>query len=177
MAAASRKVLVPLATALAAGAIAVGSGATFTSTSSNTISSVASGTLSHDNSKANSAIFSLDNMQPGDELTGSLALTNDGSLPARLSLTESSSTNQFTGDNLTLEITDVTAGATIYSGTFGGLEDGVGTDLGVMQPGDVVDYRFTVRLDAEAANTEQGKVAGAAYQWDSVQVDDAATTG
>ena len=40
----SRKILVPLATLAAAGAIAIGSGATFTSTTANTISSVTSGT-------------------------------------------------------------------------------------------------------------------------------------
>ncbi|MCW2790898.1 MAG: hypothetical protein JWP56_3201, partial [Aeromicrobium sp.] len=41
----TKKILLPLATLVAAGAIAVGSGATFTSTSANTISSVTSGTL------------------------------------------------------------------------------------------------------------------------------------
>src|SRR5687768_9240195 len=46
-----RKVLIPLATVLAAGTIAVGSGATFTSTTGNTASAVTSGTLKHTNSK------------------------------------------------------------------------------------------------------------------------------
>src|SRR5690606_16845730 len=55
----SKKVLVPLATLLAAGAIAVGSGASFTSTTENTISAVTSGTLEQSNSKDNAAVFNL----------------------------------------------------------------------------------------------------------------------
>lgn len=47
----TKKVLLPLATLLAAGAVAIGSGATFTSSTANTISSVTSGTLTHTNSK------------------------------------------------------------------------------------------------------------------------------
>jgi len=52
----NRKVLVPLATLLAAGSIAVGSGATFSSTTGNTISAVIAGTLTQSNSKDGQAI-------------------------------------------------------------------------------------------------------------------------
>jgi spore coat-associated protein N len=175
MAAATRKVLVPLATALAAGAIAVGSGATFASQSGNTLSTVTSGTLTQLNSKADSAIFQLADIKPGDTLHGYLSVTNTGSLPAQFSLTESSSTNQFTGDNLSLRITNTTTGTQVYSGSFGGLVDGVKNDLGVVEPGANSEYRFTVQLAADAPNTEQGKSAGATYQWDSVQADGATT--
>src|SRR5690349_12853036 len=102
----ARKILVPLATLVAAGAVAVGSGATFTSTSGNTISAVTAGTLTQSNSKADQAIFSLTNLKPGDVLNGSLTLTNTGSLPGRFSLTEVSSANTFAGSNLTLDIVD-----------------------------------------------------------------------
>ncbi|MBD8608868.1 hypothetical protein IFT73_18580, partial [Aeromicrobium sp. CFBP 8757] len=87
----TKKILLPLATLVAAGAIAVGSGATFTSTSANTISSVTSGTLTQSNSKANAAIFNLTNIKPGDVVNGSLTIKNTGSLPATFSLTETSS--------------------------------------------------------------------------------------
>ena len=102
----NRKMLVPLATLVAAGAIAVGSGASFTSHSENTISSVTSGSLKQTNSKDGQAIFSLTAMKPGDVVNGSLTLTNTGSLPAKLSLTEGASVNEFSNMNLTLIITN-----------------------------------------------------------------------
>lgn len=166
-----RKVLVPLATLLAAGSVAVGSGATFSSTTGNTISSVTSGTLTQSNSKANAAIFDLRDMKPGDTLNGGLTVTNTGSLPATFSLTETASSNGFAGSNLTLSITNTTTGAVVYDGTFGGLADNQAQDLGVVQGGVANSYRFTVKLAQETPNTDQGKTATASYRWDSVQLD------
>ena len=166
----SKKVLLPLATMAAAGAIAVGSGATFTSQSNNTVSAVTSGTLSQSNTKDGGAVFNLTNMKPGDTLNGSLTLTNTGSLPATFSLTETASTNGFTGDNLSLVITNTTTGTPVYSGTFGGLVDGTKNDLGVVQPGVANTYKFTVKLATTTPNADQGKTASASYQWDSIQL-------
>jgi hypothetical protein len=169
------KILVPLATLAAAGAIAVGSGATFTSQSGNTISAVTAGTLTQSNSKDGGAIFNLVDLKPGDVLNGTLTLTNTGSLPAKFSLTEVSSANAFAGANLTLSITDVTAGTTVYDGTFGGLVDGAASALGTFQKGDAHQYKFTVKLAQDAPNSEQGKTASATYRWDAVQLDGATT--
>lgn len=105
-----RKVLVPLATLAVASTLAVGSGATFTSQSDNTLSAVTSGTLSHSNSKDDAAIFTLTDLKPGDTAHGDLTLTNTGSLPADFGLTETSSTNEFTGELLGLTITNRTTG-------------------------------------------------------------------
>jgi len=148
----TRAVLIPLATLTAAGAIAVGSGATFSSESHNTISSVTAGTLSHSNSKADQAIFNLTDMKPGDVLNGSLTLTNTGSLPAAFSLTELASTNNFTGDNLTLSITNTTTNHVVYSGTFGGLQDGVKNELGTIAPSAANTFVFSVRLAQDTPN-------------------------
>jgi hypothetical protein len=167
----SRRVLVPLATLLAAGAVAVGSGATFTSTSSNAVSGVASGTLSQSNSAEGEAIFNLTNIKPGDVVTGQLTLTNTGSIPATFSLTEKESANGFSGENLRLNITDTTTGATVFDDTFGGLKDGDKSLLGEFAAGAARTYVFTVSLDAAAENGEQGKSASATYVWDSVQLD------
>jgi hypothetical protein len=164
------KILFPLATLVAAGAIAVGSGASFSSTSGNTISAVTSGTLTQSNSKADQAIFNLTNLKPGDTLNGTLTLTNTGSLPAAFALTEVSSTNGFAGSDLTLDITDTTAGATVYSGTFGGLTDGAKNDLGTWPAGAAHVFKYTVKLITDAPNADQGKSAGAVYSWSSVQL-------
>lgn len=170
----NRKILLPLATVLAAGAIAVGSGATFDSTSSNSVSAVTSGTLTQSNSKANQAIFTLTDMKPGDVVNGSLTLTNTGSLPATFSLTEVSSNNAFgganPGDDLKLDIVDTTANTTVYTGTFGGLVNGVKNTLGDWPAGAVHNFKFTVTLVSTAPNTDQGKTADAVYRWDSVQL-------
>lgn len=172
----TKKILLPLATLTVAGAIAVGSGATFTSTSGNTISSVTSGSLTQTNSKDKAAIFTLTNMKPGDTVIGSVTLTNTGSLPANFSLTETVSANAFGGKTtddsyLKLVITNVTTDKQVYAGTFGGLVDGTATALGEFAPAAVNSYRFSVTLDAAAPNSEQGKVANATYRWDSVQLD------
>jgi len=171
----TKKILVPLATLLAAGAIAVGSGATFSSTSGNTISAATSGTLTQSNSKAGQAVFNLDNLKPGDTLNGSLKLTNTGSLPANFSLTEVASTNGFDGENLKLTIKNTTKNTTVYTGTFGGLADGTKNTLGTWAAGDANDYTFTVTLDQAAPNTQQGKAATATYTWDAVQLDGTTT--
>jgi spore coat-associated protein N len=165
------KILLPLATLVAAGAIAVGSGATFTSTSANTISSVTAGSLTQSNSKANAAVFNLTNIKPGDVVNGSLTIKNTGTLPATFSLTETASTNTFTGSNLTMVVTNTTTSKVVYSGTFGGLVDGAKNDLGLVAAGASNDYTFSVKLDQATTSVDQGKTASAAFQWDSIQAD------
>lgn len=172
----TKKILVPLATLTVAGAIAVGSGATFTSTSGNTISAVTSGSLTQTNSKDNAAIFNLTNMKPGDTVIGAVTITNTGTLPAKFSLTETLSANGFgdktTGDNyLKLAITNVTTNTPVWSGNFGALVDGTANPLGEFAAGAANTYRFTVTLDAAAGNSEQGKSANATFRWDATQKD------
>lgn len=178
----NRKILVPLATVVAASAVAVGSGATFTSQSGNTISAVTSGTLTQSNSKADKAIFSLTNIKPGDVVNGSVTLTNTGSLPANFSLTETSSTNGFgfkpapntAVNDLSLTITNTTKNVQVYSGNFGDLVDGTPVSLGHWAPGEANVYVFSVALSQDAPNADQGKTASAVYTWDATQ--DAGTT-
>ncbi|MBE7326007.1 hypothetical protein IEQ44_15260 [Nocardioides sp. Y6] len=171
----SKKVLVPLATLLAAGAIAVGSGASFTSTTGNTISAVTSGTLTQANSKDGQAVFNLANIKPGDVVNGSLTITNTGSLPANFTLTEKSSVNGFSADNLKLTITNTTTNTEVFKGTFGALEDNKANTLGTFAAGDVNTYTFSVSLAQGATNADQGKTASAVYTWDAVQLDGTTT--
>ena len=74
----NRKVLVPLATMLVAGAVAVGSGATFTSQSAHAVS-VTAGTLHHANTN-NGQTLTIAKIKPGDTKTGTLTITNDGNI-------------------------------------------------------------------------------------------------
>ncbi len=175
----NRKILVPLATAVAAGTLAVGSGATFSSETGNTISAVTAGTLKQTNSKADAAIFALTNIKPGDTVNGTVTLTNTGSLPAKFTVTESSSVNGFGNkaapnaavSNLSLSITDTASGATVYNGNFGDLVDGTPVALGssAWAKDEAHTYKFSVTLDPSAPNADQGKTASAVYTWNSVQ--------
>ncbi|GGK78339.1 TasA family protein [Ornithinimicrobium pekingense] len=165
----STKVLAPLAVLLAAGALAVGSGATFTSASSNSISSVTAGSLSHMNDKDEQAIFTAGNIKPGDTVTGSLTLENTGTLAGTLSLTETESTNSFVPGDLRMKIVD-DKGTVVLDGEFGELVDGTKNGLGTFSPGDVREYTFTVHLPMGAGNDNQGMTASASYSWDLVQL-------
>jgi spore coat-associated protein N len=172
----SRKVLIPLATLVAAGAIAVGSGATFTSSSSNSVSAVTAGTLTQTNSKAG-AIFTVPAMRPGDVVNGTLTLTNTGSLPATYTLQEPSATNTFgnsvvtgTPSYLHLKITNTTDSTTVFDGNFGALAPATLTDIGSFAAGAAKTYNFAVTLDATAPNSEQGKTAGATFSWVGTQI-------
>jgi hypothetical protein len=159
-----RKALVPLTTLAAAGALAVGSGANFSSNSANAASVVASGTLTQSNSKANAAIFNVSNIKPGDAVNGDVTITNTGSLPAVFSVTEAG-TNGFV-DKTNLVMTVTQNGATVWTGTFGTM----GTQaLGTFAAGEARTYRFSTTLKGSAGNAEQGKSANASYSWDAAQ--------
>jgi spore coat-associated protein N len=163
----SRRVLAPLATLLAAGALVIGSGASFTSQSENPANVYATGSLTQDNSKANAAIFDVVNLKPGDRVTGEVTITNSGSLPAVFTLSETADNGFVTESNLQMRISEV-GGDQVFAGTFGSA--GV-QPLGTFAAGEARTYRFSVVLDAGAGNVEQGRTATAGYVWDAVQTD------
>jgi hypothetical protein len=169
----TKKVLVPLATAAMAGALAVGSGATFSSTTGNTASGVTTGSLTQSNSKANAAVFNLTNMKPGDSVSGTVVITNTGSLKAQMSLVEAAvanTTNPFSSAALLQEsiqdVTNAAAPVSVYSGTFGA----AGTvQLGTWAAAEAHTYKVTVTLDSATTNTDQNKSAAATYTWNGTQ--------
>ena len=160
-----RKILVPLATLLAAGAVAVGSGATFTSTTNSAVA-VTSGSLSHSNSNVS---MELDDLKPGDTVTGSVEITNDGTLDSTLALTEVNESNAFEADKLHLTITQAGNATPLYDGEFGDTGETVTSDLGDLNVGDSTTITFAVSLASDAGNDNQGKAAEATYQWVTTQ--------
>jgi spore coat-associated protein N len=162
----ARKALIPLATLLAASALAVGSGATFTSTSASTVS-LTSGKLEQTND--NAVIITADKIKPGFTQEGSVTITNSGDLPAEFALTEQA-TNGFYRDDLTMTITDATTSTTVFeTGTFGTMDEAA--TLGEFAAGESRTYTFVVELGTEAGDDNQGKSASATYTWDAVQTD------
>ena len=169
------RVLVPLAGLAAAAALAVGSGADFTSKSVNSANAFTTGTLTQTNSKANSAVFNLNNMKPGDTLNGSVAITNSGTLGAGFKLTETATNGFTTKSNLKLTITESGSTTPVWTGTFGELAAAGPLTLGDWAPGQAKTFVFSVTLAQSADNTEQGKTATATYSWDAVQAAGATT--
>lgn len=174
-----RRALVPLATLAAAGALAVGSGANFVSSSVNPASAVASGTLTQLNSKANAAIFNVTNIKPGDTVQGDVTITNTGSLPSMMSISEAlaqGQANTFVDPaNLQLTVTQTTPSVAtpIYSGAFGSLGS---INLGRFNSNEARTYRFSVTMKPTADNTEQGKTASYTYTWAGVQTSNVTAT-
>ena len=78
MAANRRKILVPLATLVAAASVAVGSGASFTSTTAST-TAVTSGSVTH---ASDTTSLAITNIKDKDVIRGSVTITNTGSLTA-----------------------------------------------------------------------------------------------
>ena len=76
--------LISLATALVAGAIAIGSGATFSSQSTNSGNVYTAGTLTQSNN-VSGALVNLIDVKPGDQITKTVTIKNTGTLPARFS--------------------------------------------------------------------------------------------
>lgn len=170
MTANSRKVLVPLATLLVAGAVAIGSGATWTSTTSSSVS-VTSGTLIHTNSH-DDQVLTIANMKPGDTSTGTVVITNTGTLDAVLSFQESADSSSFAAGGLNLVIKQ--DGADIYNGNFGDLANTV-RNAGDLDVGDTSTFTFTVSMPSDASNANQGMSASATYSWVTTQKDSGTT--
>jgi hypothetical protein len=164
----NRKVLVPLATVLVAGAVAVGSGATFTS-ESNSAAAVTSGILKHANTK-NAQTLTVSNIKPGDSQTGSLTITNNGSLDSTLTLEEYDDSSAFQPGALELVISQ---GAKIlYAGDFGALDNATRLELGALNVGDSTTVTYTVSMPQTAGNENQDKAAGAKYRFVTTQSGD-----
>lgn len=163
MAANRRKVLVPLATLAIAGSVAIGSGASFTSTTAST-TSVTSGSVTHVNDVS---VLNLDNIKDDDVITGSVTITNTGTLASTLTIAETSASNTFIGTDLNLQLKQGTK--ELYNGTFGGMADGFKYDLGALPVGATTTVTFVVTLNEATDNTNEGKSASAAFQWVSTQ--------
>ena len=167
-----RKVLVPLATLLAAGAVAIGSGATFTSTS-NSASAVTAGELVHSNNR-DGLTMDVANIKPGDSVAGTVTLTNTGTIDSTLTLRETADSSTFGAGALHLKISQ--GATTVYDGDFAAADDAGVLDLGALDIGDSTTVTFNVSMPSNASDANQGATASASYQWVSTQVEPSSTT-
>lgn len=162
----TRRLLVPLATLVAAAGIVVASGATF-STSTASTASAASGVLKQTNS--NSVAFTGVNLKPGDVVKGSVTITNSGTLPAVFTLTETEGVNSFAPkSDLTVQITENGPAGTraLPASTLGALPQ---QSLGEFAVGEQRTYAYVVTFNSGALNAQQNKSATTTYTFSSVQ--------
>lgn len=168
----SKGVAVALGVSLVGGGIvSLGiSSALFTAQTSNPSTSAATGTLKMTNSKTGAAIFTLTNLKPGDTGSGTVLITNSGTLPGTYSVTQSAVALGGTGTGdlgaqLTLTVTG--PGTTpVYTGAF----NAFGTvALGTFTAGQATTYTFTVTLPSTADNTFQDRSVSATFTWNATQ--------
>lgn len=168
MAANRRKILVPLATLAVAGAVAVGSGASFTSTTAST-AAVSSGVVSHSNDVTSLAI---ENIKDGDTITGSVTVTNTGTLDSDLTLEATAADGTFVNPDLNLQL--LAGGVEIYNGPFQDVETAGVLDVARITSEGLTESAtvdFVVTLNELTDNTNENKAASASFTWVSTQLE------
>jgi hypothetical protein len=107
------------------------------------------GTLSLANDREGSAILTAQNLAPGETAGGAVVLTNTGTLPGALELSQTNLTDTLgpaggqLSQGLRLTIRDVVSNAVVYQGTMSALGS---RDLGTMAPDETRTYSFSVLL-------------------------------
>jgi hypothetical protein len=177
-----RRTLAALATVLVAVGVTAASGADFTATSANADSTFATGTLTIANSKEAQAVWaSTSDMRPGDPArTGTVDITNSGSLSGAFTLergavTDSDGANPLSG-KLDVVVKDCgtfasgtpscDAGDPVkYTGTIAGMSSPVA--LGTLAGGEKHRYEFSVTVNTSAGNAYQGDSSVVPFSWNA----------
>lgn len=180
-----RAVLTVVALGVATAGIMAGSFAAWTAQTTNTGNGVASGSLTMTNDA--SAIFSATNIKPGDAPAPStVTITNTGSIPMAVTLTQGSVVNGFDPASLGLKIYDTTSsrcvwptqsagacgsygawsGAALTSGIALLANDGVASKW---PAGQVHTFQVSWQLATSSPNTDQNKTASFQLVWDGLQ--------
>jgi hypothetical protein len=161
---------------LLAAMMAVGSGANFNSTSANAGNVVAAGTLDHEPGE-DGAFLSITNIKPGETQTGTITMTNTGTVDGLMAVGGSVATdttgptNPF-AERLNLTITNGD-GDVMYDGLLSDLEaDGPSTQS-LLTDGDTDTYTFAVKfLDGGdpngSDNLYQAAQVTADFDWELV---------
>ena len=178
---------VAAAAAAAALVIVPGTFGGFTSEPSNPGNEVITGTLRMTNSAGNGvAIISESlnpgsgNLQPGDDVTSTVSITNSGTLPAAIALGVDAEAAAAAADDLatqlTLVITDLgddgvaggTDDSTVVNESLRAADDNT-YDLGEWDAGEAHTFEVTLQFADSAGNAYQGETATFALNWAGAQ--------
>lgn len=184
-----RALRVPLTIAaigLATAGMVGGSFAAWTTQTSNPANQVEAGTLSIANSKA-SYVFAATDVVPGQSGSDTVTITNDGTIPVEVDLSQTAVTATGIESSLRLRIHDSTSNRCIYPvqaagacpGTGGPDNDGFGgwtmgstiavpaVGGGAAWPaGQAHDFTVSWKLAASSPNSDQGKTGSFTFVWD-----------
>lgn len=167
-----RRTLAALGTALLAVAVAVGSGATFSTHKPSAANVVASGSLIQTNDKDGLVIFTRSNMKPGDTATGTVSVTNSGTLAGDFTLKQVNASSTFSDGMMTLRIVEQrgTTSRVVHNGDIDTVGESV--SLGRFAAGESRAYAYTATFNSSATVAEALKSATAEFHYDSVQSTD-----
>jgi hypothetical protein len=128
------------------------------------------GTLSLQNSLDGQAVFSAENIGPGDSAVGSVTVSNAGTVAGALTLSQSASSDTPgpggapLSERLDLVVRDATSGSptTVYSGRL----DALGSlALGTLGPGAARVYSFNASLPPSAGEAVAAASMSVSYRW------------
>lgn len=152
-----RKVILPLASVVGAGVLAVATGLL-----SGDASAASEGVrlTADETGGADLVVTALD---PGDSVTRTVTIRNTTGAEGRLTFTEQGAAATFADGDLQVDISR--DGDTVYAGQFGAMGD-FAQDMGFLQPGESATFSFTVSLPDEAQFVPPGtQTAEATYSW------------
>lgn len=139
----------------------------------------ASGAVSIANSRAGQAVFSAGAMRPGEGVSGTVTIGNDGDRPGRFAV-QGTGVQDAPGPNggnlservelVLFDVTNVQNPVTVYAGDPAGFSQ---VDLGVIAPGQEREYLFAATLpdgglpgsDAAGDNRFQGSSLSLGFEW------------
>jgi hypothetical protein len=154
--------------ALALVSLALGSalfsGATFSSKSASS-ASLAAASVQLSSSSPNQAIVAAAGMRPGEDRQGTIAVGNDGTAPASVTLRASGLTGVALAAAIDLELEEANGGGWTqrWSGKLGSFHS---VALGSLAPGASRNYRFTLSWPPSADEASlQGASTALAFQW------------
>ena len=138
----------------------------------------ATGALSLSNSKEGAAIFQAAAMRPGEEASGSVTITNTGTVNAALALApEAPADTPGNGGGklssklelLVIDVTTVSLPVTVYAGTLKQMDV---TNVGSLEPGARRTYLFVASLRPSGSddNAFQGAALTTGFRWSATGI-------
>jgi len=141
----------------------------------------ASGAVSIANSRAGQAVFSAAAMAPGEGVSGTVTIGNNGDRPGRFGV-KAAGVQDVTGPGggklservelVLFDVTNVQNPITVYAGDPAGFDQ---VDLGVIAPGAERDYLFAATLPVGTSNAFQGSSLSLGFQWSAANAGAAPT--
>lgn len=152
-----RKVILPLATLVGAGALAVATGVLSSD------ASAASDGVRLTADQSGGAALVVTALEPGDSATRTVTIENTTGAPGRLTFTEQGGPATFADGELQVHIER--DGQELYDGVFGAMGDYT-QDMGFLEAGQSATFAFTVSLPDDAPFVPAGtQTAEASYAW------------